>query len=178
LHYLVSNQEKSFYPEDLDLLDGIELEHLNEEPGMKRSSDSGNTSQDLSKAAKPKFHYADKVSGESVNELHRQYKKLRQEKEKAETDGDPLLLEQAEKKFDEFVDYYSEYFSGGGRIKKFTQKESKVVKDRIAVNIKRALERIEKNNSTIWEHFNSSISPPYSTELYYRPIKEIDWRCE
>ena len=113
---------------------------------MKRSSDSGKTSQDLSKASKPKFHHADKVSGESINELHREYRRLIQEKEKAETDGDPLLLEQAEKNYDEFIDHYSEYFSKGGRIKKFKQKESKVVKDRIAINIKRALERIKKEN--------------------------------
>lgn len=154
------------------------MEHINDEPGMKRSSDSGNASADLSKVSKPKSHHADKISGDSINQLKREYHRLIQEKEKAETDGDPLLLEQAEKKFDEFFDYYSEYFSRGGRIKKFKQKESKVVKDRIAVNIKRSLERIKKSSDTIWQHFNSSIAPPYSTELYYRPIKEIDWRCE
>ena len=31
LHYLVANQNKSFFPEDLDLLDGIELEHIDRE---------------------------------------------------------------------------------------------------------------------------------------------------
>ena len=78
---------------------------------------------------------------------------------KAEIDEDPLIIEEANRKFDEFMNDYTFFFSKGGMTKTFKQKELKVVKDKIAINIKRALERIKKSSSTIWQHFNSSMAP-------------------
>jgi hypothetical protein len=178
LHFLVTYQNNSYFPEDLDQLNGIELEHIKEHPEIKQSSDAIKGASDLSKVSKPKAHHADKIVGESINHLHREYDRLKQEKEKAEADGDPLLLKEAETKFDEFSEYYYQYFTKGKKIKKFKQKELKIIKDRIAISIKRALERIKRTNTVIWEHFNKSLAPPYSNELYYRPIEEIEWRCK
>ena len=37
LHYLVANQNKQFFSSDLALLDGVELEHINEDPEIKKT---------------------------------------------------------------------------------------------------------------------------------------------
>ena len=118
LHYLVSNQNKSFFPEELDLLDGVALEHMSEDPGIKRSSNSVKASTDLSKLSKPKTHHLNKIHGKSENELRREYNKKKAALEKAKHDGDPLIIEEAQKNLDEIKEYSLEYFGIAFRTEK------------------------------------------------------------
>lgn len=118
LYFLICNKNKSFSAEDINDLNGVDPDHVNDEPGIKKSSNTSNSPTDLSKISKPKFQHNDMITGESIGEIKREMKRLRQELKEAEVDDDPLILKMAQEKFDEFIKHYTDYFSRDGHIKK------------------------------------------------------------
>ena len=176
LHYLVSNKNTSYNPEELNQIDGYsqeQTEKFNSESDLiltdkkyKYSNSNGSG-----------IHHMDMLYGKSENELKKEYYRLRKNKDDAERSNDPILIQQAKENYDNFMEFFSEYASKGGRKKKFEKKEHKNLKNKVAINLKRALERIRKENPTIWKHFDESLSSPYSNDLYYRPPEDLEWKC-
>lgn len=185
LHYLVLNQNNDFSHKDLDIVDGVGIEHIMDVKITKAKHEEESKSKyDEEKSEQPMhlstdFHKQDLISFEIYQKLRNEYQRLKSEKEKAELDGDILFIKETEKKYNDFVEFYADYFTKGGKVKKFTQKEFKNTKNKISVNIKRALEKIKRNNPVLWEHFANSLPPKlYKNKIYYRPSEDIEWCCE
>ena len=177
LHYLVSNKNESYYPEELIKIDGYsqeELENFDNVSTYKETNGLSNTTA----SSYDGIHPMDIFYGKSENELKQEYQRLINNKDGAELTNDPLIIKQAEDEYEHFINFFQEYILKGGKKKKFIKKEQKNLKNKLAINIKRALERIKKENLTIWKHFDESLSSPYSNDLYYRPLKDIDWKCQ
>jgi hypothetical protein len=176
LYYLVANQKKCFSAQNLVAIQGVHPDFI-KRPGIDHYSDLRNDRKDISQLSKPKSYHENIISGDSILDMKNERRKLLREKNEAEAGVDPIAAEKAKKNFDEFMEYYREYFAFKGKVKKF-KVEKKGIKDRVSINIKRALERIEKGSPEIFDHFKKSLPHLYQDELCYRPNKEIDWYCK
>jgi xylose isomerase len=119
------------------------------------------------------------IHGESVQEIKRKYKELKESLEDANRKENPIEIKMAQEEYDEFLEFYYEYFSRHGRVKTF-KTESKKIRDRIAKNMKEALNEIRKYDDTdkkiIWNHFNDFLGRVYASSISYCPNPDIDWQ--
>ena len=188
LYYLISNQFKSFGHDDLDLLDGVEVREMKKyfefEKDPEDDSDplvavgSGSRTRAGSKPKKadyekPEFHHRDMISRSSIQKLKIYREKLNQELDEAEDENDLPRIEKIKEELDVFNSQFYKYFKKGGGIKKF-KGDSKKVRDKINVSIRRALDRVQKNDYNAWQHIETSLDRDKGM-LSYRPDTDIDW---
>ncbi|MFO7553844.1 MAG: hypothetical protein R6W88_01455, partial [Desulfobacterales bacterium] len=174
IHYLVRNKFKDYSHEDINQLDGIEVNHI----GIKESSSPKVGSQKVTNK-KRIIHHRTMIHGQSAKEIKRKYKELKESLADAEREEDPIEIQMAQEEYDKFSGIFYEYFYGNGKVKKF-KTEQKKIRDRIAKNMKEALNEIKKYDSThkqrIWNHFNDVFGGIYASSISYRPNPDIDWQ--
>jgi len=119
------------------------------------------------------------IHGKSIPEIKSEFKAICITLDEAKRKGIPQEIDDAQKDYDEFHKLYYEYFTQNGRVKKFQNKQ-KNIRDRIAKNMKEALDEIKKydetNKKRIWSHFNDVLGGLYATSISYRPNPDIDWQ--
>jgi hypothetical protein len=171
IHYLVKNKFKDFTHADLDpeLVTDIgpaEADYIKE--GYQSNKKKGGT-----------IDHEAMIHGKSIPEIKSEFKAICITLDEAKRKGIPQEIDDAQKDYDEFHKLYYEYFTQNGRVKKFQNKQ-KNVRDRIAKNMKEALDEIKKydetNKKRIWSHFNDVLGGLYATSISYRPNPDIDWQ--
>jgi hypothetical protein len=73
-----------------------------------------------------------------------------------------------------FSSYLAEYLGKKDKSRIFKD-GTKKTKDRIAVNINRALDRIEQEDPKVSNHFKNALGSLYANQLSYSISKDIDW---
>jgi hypothetical protein len=188
LHFLISNKFKSFGFDDLDLLDGVEVREMKKyfefdkdpenDPDPQVAIGSGPRKRASSKPKKvdyenPEFHHRDMISRSNIQNLKIHRQKLMQELEEAENSNDLPRIEKAQSELDSFNNYFYKYFTKGGRIKKF-KGDSKKIRDKINVAIRRAMDSIKNYDFNAWKHIETSLDREKGM-LSYRPDTDIEW---
>ena len=184
LHHLVCNKNKRIYPSELVQLDSFSI---NDFKGTDKIISAPIDSEDGDKKRKIDFYQIIKsdipieVADERFREdLKKEKDRLRKEVKEATEKNDLDRKEKAIIELKTFSFFWAEYFGKKRKGEKekirIFKDATKKTKDRIAVNINRALERIKQENPKASKHIKDALGSLYSTKLSYRPSKDIDWQ--
>jgi DNA-directed RNA polymerase subunit RPC12/RpoP len=173
IHYLVKNKVKYFAHIDLDPIDGVTVVDTGKAEVDFKEDDQTH------KKGKQTVDHESMIHGKSYREIKQEWKKLLETLEKAKRNDIPNEIKAAQKEYDEFTKFYYEYFTKNGKVKKFTKRDIKNIRDRIAKSINEALAEIKEYDPThdkrIWKHFEDALGGLYRQSIAYRPIDDIDW---
>jgi len=170
IHYLVLKKFKDYSHTDLDPLDSKPAIYTEQFEDCFNKNDS-NPYQKKKKI----IDYRDMADGKTLKDIKKEFKNIIEFLERAKRENNLIEIEMAQKEYDKFSTYYYEYLTQNGRSKKFKTKQKKI-RDRIAKNMKEALDEIKKYDETIWSHFNDVLGGLYATSISYRPNPDIDWQ--
>ena len=173
IHYLIENKFDDFSHTDLDQLDSKPVIYTGQFEDYFNKNDSNPYQK-----KKQIIDHRDMIDGKTLKDIKKEFKNIKEFLERAKRENNPIEIEMAQKEYDEFSTYYYENLTQNGRSKKF-KTEQKKIRDRIAKNMKEALDEIKKydetNKKRIWSHFNDALGGLYASSISYRPNPDIDW---
>lgn len=109
-----------------------------------------------------------KAKAAYVRELNEYDKEI----QKAERDGDEVLLGQLQKEKENLKSHLSSVIGHGGSTRRFDDEKERARKA-VSASINRALEAIKKYNQELYEHLDKYITR--GSTLSYKPPKPISW---
>ena len=178
LHHLVSNKFNDIYPSEFMQLSSApenDFRDPNKQINLPIDFEDGAEKRDVDfDEIFARDFPIETLDDQFLEEIKKERTRLHKEVKEAAGNNDLDRKEKAIKDLERFKWHIAEYLGKKGKIKIFKD-GTKKTKDRIAVNINRALNRIQKENKAAYKHFKWALGSLYTEQLSYRPSEDIDW---
>ncbi|MFO7817199.1 MAG: hypothetical protein R6V39_05920 [Desulfovibrionales bacterium] len=169
LQYLVMHPRQFFNLIDLEAVDGVRPDTIKTPGENHHNIDSGKKHTNPSLAGKEKVSVDKGLDKDAYLDVKKRLDEIEEEIEDAIERYDYVIRDSLYKEKENLMEslkFVRQNFTSG------KQKKQKA----IGRSIKRVLDDLKKVDPEISEHFNKSVTSPYSNQISYSPDEDIDWR--